>query len=154
MSGTEVITEPSICIPRTLNNTTWRDVKNTFEGILGTGTVERVDIVPSRNNDPFCKIFIHFRYWPTCSENYPIAVELRERLMNGETLNVVYDTPWFWKCSASRLPKPQRLNNKGRPYIDFHNKDDRARSPPLITRQTGHIDDKNTGTNVEEYSDS
>ena len=74
--------------------------------------------------------------------------------MNGETLNVVYDTPWFWKCSASRLPKPQRLNNKGRPYIDFHNKDDRARSPPLITRQTGHIDDKNTGTNVEEYSDS
>ena len=65
MSGTEVITEPSICIPRTLNNTTWRDVKNTFEEILGTGTVERVDIVPSRNNDPFCKIFIHFRYWPT-----------------------------------------------------------------------------------------
>ena len=133
-----------------MNNTTWRDVKNTFEEILGTGTVERVDIVPSRNNDPFCKIFIHFRYWPTQGT----AVELRERLMNGETLNVVYDTPWFWKCSASRLPKPQRLNNKGRPYIDFHNKDDRARSPPLITRQTGHIDDKNTGTNVEEYSDS
>ena len=27
------ITEPSICIPRTLNNV-WRDVKETFEKIL------------------------------------------------------------------------------------------------------------------------
>ena len=150
MSGTEVITEPSICIPRTLNNTTWRDVKNTFEEILGTGTVERVDIVPSRNNDPFCKIFIHFRYWPTQGT----AVELRERLMNGDTLNVVYDTPWFWKCSASRLPKPERQRNKEAPYVDFDNKNVRARSPPPITRQSKNLDDKNTGTNVEEYSDS
>lgn len=151
MSGAEVITEPSICIPRTLNNTTWRDVKNTFEEILGSGTVERVDIVPSRNNDPFCKIFIHFRYWPTSE---PTAVQLRQRLMNGETLNVVYDTPWFWKCSASRLPKPERQRNKEAPYVDFDNKDVRARSPPPITRQSKNLDDKNTGTNVEEYSDS
>ena len=150
MSSTEVITEPSICIPRTLNNTTWRDVKNTFEEILGTGTVERVDIVPSRNNDPFCKIFIHFRYWPT---NEPTAVELRQRLMNGETLNVVYDTPWFWKCSASRLPKPERKRNREGPYVDFNNKEGRALSPPPIIRQTENIDDKK-GTIVEEYSES
>ena len=115
MPKTEVMTEPSICIPRTLNNITWRDVKETFEEIVGRGTVDRVDIVASRNSDPFCKIFIHFRYWPTEGT----AVQLRERLMNGDTLNVVYNAPWFWKCCASRLPKPTRQTIKTRPYVEF-----------------------------------
>ena len=111
-----IITEPSICIPRTLNNVTWRLVKDTFEQVIGRGTVERVDIVASKNNEstPFCRIFVHFRYWP----NSPEIMAIRQRLIDGEMIKVVYDTPWFWKCAASRVAKPERNQPKTAPYIE------------------------------------
>jgi hypothetical protein len=114
---TELITEPSICIPRTLNNITWRQVKETFEVLLGKGTVERVDIVASKGDDaqPFCRIFVHFRYWPNNAE----SMAVRQRLIDGEVIKVVYDNPWFWKCSASRVPKPAWESRKVAPYIEY-----------------------------------
>lgn len=101
-----IVTEPSVCIPRTLNNVTRQDVKDVFEVVIGRGTVERVDIVVNRQNDgqPFCRIFVHFRYWP----NTPEIMSIRQRLLDGEMIKVVYDNPWFWKCSASRVAKPTR----------------------------------------------
>ena len=115
---TTVVTEPSICIPRTLNNVTWFQVKNTFEELMGKGTVERVDIVSKSSYadaQPFCRIFVHFRYWP----NTPEITAIRDRLVAGETIKVVYDNPWFWKCSASRIPKPEKNTPKTAPYIEF-----------------------------------
>ena len=97
---TALVTEPSICIPRTLNNVTWQQVKSTFEQLLGRGTVERVDIVPSKANDPqpFCRIFVHFRYWPNTED----ATAIRDRLVSGEVIKVVYDNPWFWRSLLAR----------------------------------------------------
>lgn len=136
--ATELITAPSICIPRTLNNITWRTVKETFEQILGKGTVERVDLINDRNGEPFCKVFIHLRYWPTDGD----ANNIRDRLVAGEMVKIVYDTPWFWKCSASRLPKPDRDKPKTAPYVEFETPkkeepvaDLRAASPPPIRRR-------------------
>tara|TARA_B000000557_G_scaffold71815_1_gene56788 strand:+ start:1599 stop:2084 length:486 start_codon:yes stop_codon:yes gene_type:complete len=109
------ITEPSICIPRTLNNVSWRDVKETFEKILGKGTVERVDIVTRRDEDtPFCRIFVHMRYWPVNDQQ---VAAWRNTLMNGGEMKVVYNHPWFWKCVASRIPKPEKKNVSAQPYI-------------------------------------
>ena len=112
MSG--VITNPSICIPRTLNNVSRRDVKEIFEKLLGRGTVDRVDIVPYRDdeNKPFCRIFVHLRYWSVC----PNIMQIRQQLLGGKTIKLVYDYPWFWKCSASRSPKPEK--DKTAPYIE------------------------------------
>jgi hypothetical protein len=111
-----LITEPSICIPRTLNNVTRQQVKEVFETVIGRGTVERVDIVANKQNDgqPFCRIFVHFRYWPNSDE----IMSIRQRLLDGEMIKVVYDNPWFWKCSASRVAKP--INNRVRaaPFIE------------------------------------
>ena len=117
-----VITEPSICIPRTLHNVNWRQVKDAFEQVIGKGTVERVDIVPSKNSEstPFCRIFVHFRYWP----NSPEITSIRQRLVNGEVIKVVYDNPWFWKCSASRIPKPERSQPKTAAFIEYTTPDD------------------------------
>ena len=114
---TQVITELSICIPRTLANITWRQVKDTFEQLLGVGTVERVDIVTQKTEtyQPFCRIFVHFRYWP----NTPESMGIRQRLIDGETIKIVYDNPWFWKCSASRVAKPERNTVKHAPYVEF-----------------------------------
>jgi hypothetical protein len=112
----EIITEPSICIPRTLNNVTRQQVKEVFEIVIGRGTVERVDIVSNRQNDgqPFCRIFVHFRFWPNTTE----IMSIRQSLLDGNTIRVVYDNPWFWRCSASRVPKPINNRPKTVPFIE------------------------------------
>ena len=112
-----VVTEPSICIPRTIYNVNWQTVKNTFEEILGKGCVDRVDIVPSRDQEQFCKIFVHFRYWP--EDETP--KNMRQRLNDGEMVKIVYDAPYFWQCSASRVAKPT-WEPKSKPYLEFEDK--------------------------------
>ena len=109
-------TQPSICIPRTLANVSWFQVKQVFEDLLGKGTVERVDLVKSNSTDhrPFCRIFVHLRYWPVTD----VGQDFRERLVNGETVTVMYDRPWFWKCVASTSPKPESNRAKTAPYIE------------------------------------
>ena len=117
-----LITEPSICIPRTLHNVNWRNVKDTFETLLGKGTVERVDIVTDkRNESPFCRIFVHMRYWDVGVQS---VADIRNRLMKGETIKVVYDNPWFWKCAKSRTTKPQTTRTRNTPYVEFAPKAD------------------------------
>ena len=110
-----VITEPSICIPRTLANVDRRQVKTVFEQLFGQGTIDRVDIVKSREqNSQFCRIFIHFRYWAV---HVPDVSAIRDRLMGDETVKVVYENPWFWKCVKSRVEKPERNTANHLPYI-------------------------------------
>ena len=135
---TTVITEPSICIPRTLHNVTWRQVKDAFEQVIGKGTVERVDIVPSKNNEstPFCRIFVHFRYWPVT----PDIMAIRERLVNGEVIKVVYDNPWFWKCSASRIPRPERNQPKMAAFIECNGEIAPSLRPPTTPAQEPCVD--------------
>jgi len=112
---TSLITEPSICIPRTLNNVGWREVKEVFEKVLGKGTVERIDIVTRRDDDsPFCRMFVHMRYWAV---NVPEVAAFRSALLAGESRKVVYNHPWFWKCAASRTPKPVKSRVSAEPYI-------------------------------------
>lgn len=106
---------PSICIPRTFSNVSWKTVKHYFEEIIGPGTVERVDLVRKWNHrgEEYQSVFIHMVEWP----NNERAQEVRERLLNGYEIKIVYDEPWFWKCSASKIPKPvKHANNKKRNY--------------------------------------
>ena len=113
---TTVITEPSICIPRTLNNVKWYEVKATFEKLLGQGSVERVDIVRRKDDDsPMCRIFIHMRYWKV---DNPEIKAWRDKLLepDGE-IRVVYNHPWFWKCKASRVEKPDKNRQAVMPYV-------------------------------------
>jgi len=97
--------EPSICIPRSHNNIMRETVKDNFEKIFGIDSVERIDIITQYNsNAKYCKIFVHFRYW----SNDPEIQAIRQRLLSGNNIKIVYDAPWFWKCSASRIYKPIR----------------------------------------------
>jgi hypothetical protein len=78
MTDNKVITEPSICIPRTLNNVSWRDVPMTD----------------------------------------PKVAAVRETLISGGEIKVVYNHPWFWKCCASRVAKPEKKKRvSSDPYI-------------------------------------
>lgn len=103
--------EPSICIPRVFNVVKKQYIINTFEKLLGKGCIERVDIVSNKppghsyklnNSTNFKKVFIHLHQWPDNQK----AQNIRNQLLKQKTIKLVYDEPWFWKCSASRLHKP------------------------------------------------
>lgn len=84
----------SICIPRILNtNKTF--IKNTFDKYQW-GVIDNIDI---RTKNNVCTAFIHYRYWNKTNK----AMQIKKRLMNNEVLNIIYEKPWFWKCSASRI---------------------------------------------------
>lgn len=93
------MSQPSICIPRVFNYITKTDIINIFENLLGKSCIERVDIVSCSQ---FNKVFVHLNYWPDTVKSQKI----REQLLNNKTIKLVYNEPWFWKCSASRLDKP------------------------------------------------
>lgn len=92
----------SLCIPRALNNVNHSFVYKVFERIFGPDTIERVDIVPSRDFTSFCKIFVHLRFWP---DNYYVN-NIKLQLIQFNFIKIVYHSPYFWKCFISRIPKP------------------------------------------------
>ena len=95
---------PSLCIPKVDKGIREKDIREVFKK-LNFGLVERIDIVSWKTNthtntNKFCRVFIHFNTWNESAE------ELRINLLNGDTYNIVYNFPWYWKVVASRLPKP------------------------------------------------
>ena len=112
-------TNPSICIPRTFSNVTWQLVKDAFDEIFGQGYVERVDVVnkADRRGNEFKKIFIHFTKWPETEE----AQRIRQALIDGKTIKIVYQFPWYWKCVMSNVPK--RTWNGQKPYAEIMGED-------------------------------
>ena len=110
--------EPSVCIPRTFPNITWKRIKDVFEEVLGAKCIDRIDMVRRRADDgsQFQRVFIHFTSWPSDERSQ----EVRNRLLEGKDIKIVYDEPWFWKCSASRVPRPRPSGRRKHqtPYID------------------------------------
>lgn len=102
MSLTYSIHEPSLCIPKMDHSIREKDIRRVFTK-LDFGEIDRVDIVSwknSRQDQNFVRVFIHLKEWKQSVE------DIRMKLLNGETYNVVYNFPWFWKIVASCLPKP------------------------------------------------
>ena len=114
MSSSSSTTNPSICIPRTFSNITWQLVKDAFDEIFGQGFVERVDVVnkTDRSGREFKKIFIHFNSWPDTE----YAQGIKQALIDGKTIKVVYQFPWYWKCVMSNVPKRTWVGQK--PYVE------------------------------------
>ena len=106
---------PSICIPRTFSNIRWQHVKAVFEQLFGDGAIERVDVASKTTKDgtKFNCMFVHFNAWPETE----YCQEVRRNILAGKTIKIVYDDPWYWKCSMSRLPRPENRYLEKRPYI-------------------------------------
>ena len=121
------ITQPSICIPRTFptirGEQTKRAVFRTFRE-LRIGLIDRIDTVhkTDKNGERFCTVYIHMKDWNVRSQ---LARDTRQKLLDGEEIKVVYDEPWFWKCTASTIEKPENRYSEGaarttaRPRIDL-----------------------------------
>jgi len=117
---------PSLCIPRVFSNITWQRVKSVFEE-LGVGEVERVDMVRKENEkgDKFKRVFIHFKKWHKTEE----AECVRQKVLSGESVTVVYDEPWYWKVFKSTVGKP--VFEKRERVVKNVGKKPRFVSPPV-----------------------
>ena len=119
------VSHPSICIPRTFTTIrgeqTKRAVFNTFRD-LRIGHIERIDTVhkTDQKGERYCTVFIHLKW----NMSNALARETRQKLLDGNDIKVVYDEPWFWKCTMSNMEKPDDRNDHrahatSRPRIDL-----------------------------------
>ena len=109
---------PSICIPRAFANITEERITNVFTELKFGGPIRSIDKVAKTNAEgkKFNTFFIHFERWYQDDQNQVV----RDRMLAGGEVKIVYDDPWFWKISASRfsLPKPKKsIKPRPRPQL-------------------------------------
>ena len=101
----EVIHLPSVCIPRVFKTVSRGDVFDAFESVLGPNTVERVDMVYKKQGmSQYQRVFVHFKRMASS----PVTRMINDRLQDGKDVKLVYQKPYFWKFTVSRVPKPSR----------------------------------------------
>ena len=94
----------SLCIPRVFPNFKWHDVKKAMVE-TGMGFVERVDLIPVWKNGKvaYKRAYIHFKAKKWNMRNHR---ETLVHLQQGNTLEIMYDEPWFWKVTISNVKRP------------------------------------------------
>jgi len=89
---------PSIYIPHVSQWATKYYIKNIFNK-LNWGIIQKIYIYHKKS---YNQIFIDFSTWHI---NNPQTTIIRNKLLEGKTINVMHDYPWFWKCSKSFYKK-------------------------------------------------
>ena len=90
---------PSLCVPRATGTWTPKQVRGAFERLFGRGHVQHVSATPvTDRGSNYTRIFVHFNSWPT-SERMDA---LRQAVVKGECMKVVYSYPFYWKCFRFR----------------------------------------------------
>ena len=89
----------SLCIPRVFNNITEAKVRNVFNKI-NVGNIYSIDFIQQTNKKgkQVKRVFIHFDYWYYNERSQ----YMREQLLSGKEIKIVYDDPWFWNVSIKR----------------------------------------------------
>ena len=117
--------EPSICIPRVFENIEKKVIWGVFTNLFGSEAIDRIDIVykDDSRGEKFKRVFVHFKAWPNTYESQLV----RRKLVEGKEVKIVYDEPWYWKCTASRIEKPATRERIVRePYVDLSDSNSRA----------------------------
>jgi hypothetical protein len=117
---------PSLCIPRVFPNISESRIRKTFEDIF-IGRIEKIDII---KGDKFNRVFVHL-IWNNTSD----ALYVRNQVMTGKDVKVVYDGPWFWMVSASRnqSPPPQQQQQQYSHKTDEFGRELRMQEQPTPT---------------------
>ena len=95
----DAMTPKILCIPHADYTTCADQVKTIFETVIGNGSV--LDVKESSLHDfrkgvTFKRYFVYIKFWSESAE------AARQRLIRGESINIMYCEPWFWKCSVAR----------------------------------------------------
>ena len=91
------MTQPIICIPYVNNDIHKKQLCDTFNK-YNFGRIKRIDLIKINKSQ---RAFIHYIYW---NDNIKTKQAL-EWLNNGDDIKVMYDEPWYWKCSAFKSMK-------------------------------------------------
>ena len=83
-----------ICIPKVRTNISKNYIYNIFNK-YNFGKIQRVDLVRKYNTQ---KAFIHYDYW----NNNEKVSQIKGWLLEGKDIKIIYEDPWYWKCSAFR----------------------------------------------------
>ena len=110
----------SICIPRVFKNIGEKRIRAILYS-LKFGFVERVDMVAktNKNGEEFWRVFVHFSSWNERSRD---AMQVKAKLDSDQHVKIVYDSPWYWMISKSKVPRPEQRTQRGgrpTPFIDF-----------------------------------
>ena len=91
----------SLCIPRVFNNITEAKVYNVFNK-LNIGKIHSINMIERTNKKgKMVKcVFINFDYWYLNERS-----QMRNQLLSGKEIKIVYDDPWFWNVSIKRNNK-------------------------------------------------
>jgi hypothetical protein len=126
---------PSLCIPRVFPNIDEKRIRKIFDE-LQIGNIERIDIInkQTEKGEKYNRVFIHFNLWYNNSN----ANQVRDRLLNGKDIKIIYDDPWFWKVSAYRgNNQSNKIENKS-----YNNHKNNHNTKPVII-----MDDYNNNKN-------
>jgi hypothetical protein len=85
----------NICIPRINESVTRQDIFRVFRD-FNFGKINKVVIKGDR--DSRC-VFINYDSWYT---NVPWVKNIYDRLMDGNDIKIIYNTPWHWRCVKSK----------------------------------------------------
>lgn len=81
----------SICIPRMDNGIKREQIFDIFRK-LNIGYIERISEIPLKNDMEHKRVIIKLK-WNDMEKTKII----KNRLKNGEPVNIVYELPWFWR---------------------------------------------------------
>jgi hypothetical protein len=87
-----------ICIPRIESNISNEYIFKIFSK-LRIGVIEKITDVPLRSDSDYKRVFIKIKW----DRQTPNGGFIYNRLNSGETVKVVYETPWYWKIMASKI---------------------------------------------------
>lgn len=104
----------SICIPRVDETVTNDYIRKTFIDVLfgskkpDCNIIEKIDLIGRTNEkgETYKRAFIHFCNWDKINTDNSIAIW--DKLHAGEIIKVMHNQPNYWKCSMSRVPRPNK----------------------------------------------
>ena len=154
----------SLCIPRVFMNIGWKRIKQSFID-ADLGHIRRVDVMKMKGKD-YKIAFVHFtpKRWNMRDAEARQALNV---LQSGKPIRILYDEPYYWEVSISKLerpadaPHPKAISFKRKVKLDLsESKITTVRSPtssigdnPIVARSMSnspfvHVYDKD----LEKYS--
>lgn len=100
--------EFTMCIPRVFSNITEKRIRTIFQN-LGFPKIQWVKLITctginrrTGEAEDYNRAFIHFESLSCPETKFWVRMKLRE-ILAGETIKIMYEDPWFWKASISKL---------------------------------------------------
>lgn len=88
----------TICIPRIESNMSNDYIFKVFSK-LRIGIIQKITDVPLRSDHDYKRVFIKLKW----DVNQTTSSFIYNRLKSGDTVKIVYEMPWYWKITASKL---------------------------------------------------